>query len=113
MSLTNQTTNEILSFLFSQRIFSWRQNTGGIPLFREGILTGFRPSGKVGQPDIVGILPTGTYLGIEIKTGKDRLSEGQLSFHSQARKVGAKILVVKDFPDFLDQWKKLCYTTQV
>jgi len=108
MSLTNQTTNEILSFLFSHRIFSWRQNSGGVPMIKDGFLTGFRPSGKVGQPDIVGILPTsGTYLGIEIKTGKDRLSEGQLSFHSQARKAGATILVVSDFEDFLDQWNKL------
>ena len=107
MSLTNQTTNEILNFLFQQRIFSWRQNTGGIPMIKDGFLTGFRPSGKVGQPDIVGILPTGTYLGIEIKSGRDKLSEGQISFHSQARKAGAVILVVKDFPDFLDQWKKL------
>lgn len=108
MSLTNETTNAILNFLFQHRIFSWRQNTGGVPMIKDGILTGFRPSGKVGQPDIVGILqPSGTYLGIEIKSGRDRLSEGQISFHSQARKAGATILVVKDFPDFLSQWEKL------
>ena len=76
-------------------------------MFREGILTGFRPGGKVGQPDIVGILPTGIYLGIEIKSGKDRLSEGQLSFHKQARDAGALILVVHDLNDFLNQWNKL------
>jgi hypothetical protein len=112
MSLTNETTNAILSFLFSNRIFAWRQNSGGIPLFRDGILTGFRPGGKTGQPDIVGILPSdgkylGTYLGIEVKTGKDRLSEGQISFHKQARDSGAVILVVKDFLDFLSQWEKI------
>lgn len=113
MSLTNETTNAILDFLFRNRVFAWRQNSGGIPLFREGILTGFRPGGKAGQPDIVGILPSmgrhlgGTYLGIEIKTGKDRLSEGQVAFHSQARKAGALILVVKSFEDFLTQWNEL------
>ena len=105
MSKTNETTSHILDFLFRERIFSWRQNTSGVPLFRDGILTGFRPGGKVGQPDIVGILhPTGTYLGIEIKSGKDRLSEGQVAFHKQARDAGGVVLVVRDFDDFISQW---------
>ena len=104
-SQTNETTNAILDFLFRNGIFCFRQNSGGIPLFRDGILTGFRPGGKIGQPDIVGILPpNGKYLGIEIKTGKDKCSEVQLAFHSTARKLGAICLVVKDFPDFLNQW---------
>ena len=108
MSQTNETTNAILNFLFRNRVFAFRQNSGGIPLFREGVLTGFRPGGKVGQPDIVGILPNnGKYLGIEIKSGKDRLSEGQVAFHLQARKAGAVILVVKTFEDFLSQWKTM------
>jgi hypothetical protein len=106
-SPTNQTTNDILNFLFQHRIFAWRQNSGGIPMVHDGAIVGFRPSGKTGQPDIVGIF-NGRYLGIEVKTGKDRLSEGQVSFHLQARKSGALILVVKDFPDFLSQWEKLC-----
>ena len=105
MSPTNETTNAILDFLFRNGIFCFRQNSGGIPLFRDGILTGFRPGGKIGQPDIVGILPpNGKYLGIEIKPGRDRLSEGQVAFHSQARKAGATILVVKTFEDFKTQF---------
>ena len=43
-------------------------------------------------------------LGIEVKTGRDRLRAEQEGFHEQARKSGAYILVVKDFEDFLRQW---------
>ena len=101
MSKTNDTTKSILNFLFAAGIFSWRQNVLPIPI----VGGGFRPGGKSGQPDIVGILPNhGKYLGVEIKSGKDKLSDVQIGFHKQARNAGALILVVKDFQDFLIQW---------
>lgn len=108
MSKTNETTQRILSFLFSNQIFGWRQNVAPIPIQRNGQVTGFRSGGKSGQPDIVCILPPkGKYVGIEIKTGKDKLRESQVSFHYSARKMGAIIMVVKDYEDFLEQWTKL------
>lgn len=108
MSKTNETTTTILNFLFRAGIFCWRQNVAPIPIQREGIITGFRSGGKSGQPDIVGVLPPkGKYLGIEIKTGKDKLSDVQIAFHKQARDAGALILVVKDYEDFLQQWGQI------
>lgn len=99
-SPTNQLTEQILKYLFSQNIFCWRQNISGIPLPSGG----FRPSGKTGLPDIIAILPpAGKFLGIEIKTGKDRLRPEQVGFHSSARKMGAEVLTVKTFEDFLQQ----------
>lgn len=74
---------------------------------------GFRPGSKSGIPDIMGILPDkwgfhgGTTLGIEIKTGRDKLRPEQIGFHFTARKLGAVIMVVKDFNDFLSQWNEL------
>jgi hypothetical protein len=107
-SPTNETTNAILSFLFNSGIFAWRQNSGGIPLFRDGILTGFRPGGKTGIPDICGISgPNGRAVYVEVKTGKDRCSDVQLAFHSTARRLGAICLVAKDFNDFLTQWNNI------
>ena len=68
-----------------------------------------RPSGKAGLPDIMGILqPRGRLLGIEVKTGKDRLRPEQIGFHANARAAGALILVVKDYDDFINQWNNLC-----
>lgn len=102
MSKTNETTNAILSFFFSAGIFAYRANVLPVPLPGGG----FRPGGKAGTPDIVGILPpTGKYFGVEVKTGKDKLRPEQIGFHKNARDAGALILVVKDFEDFREQWK--------
>jgi hypothetical protein len=112
-SVTNQTTRDILNFLFKERVFAWRQNTLPIPMVREGVVTGFRPGGLSGQPDIVGILPAignrdgGRYIGIEIKTGKDRLRPEQIGFHANVRLMGGVIMVVHTFEDFLEQFNAL------
>lgn len=111
-SLTNETTQRILTFLFHAGVFAWRENVLPIPLPGG---RGFRPGSKSGKPDIVGILPAlwgssmyqGRFLGVEIKTGRDRLRPEQEGFHTQARKLGAVILVVKDFNDFIKQWEQL------
>ena len=103
MSQTNDTTRSILNFLFLSRVFAWRANVLPIPVLGGG----FRPGGKAGTPDILGILPnTGRFLGVEVKTGRDRLRPEQIGFHKNARDAGALILVVKDFEDFLTQWKQ-------
>lgn len=104
MSQTNDTTRAILNFFFSAGIFSYRQNTTGIPISGGG----FRPAAKTGLPDIIAILPpSGTYLGVEIKTGKDKLSDVQIGTHMNIRKMGGIVLVVKDYQDFLTQWNAL------
>lgn len=100
---TNETTQSILKFLFSARVFAWRSNVLPIPLAGGG----FRPGSKSGVPDIIGVLPTaGRFLGVEIKTGYDKLRPEQIGFHETARKMGALILVVKDYADFLVQWNE-------
>lgn len=112
MSVTNETTKKILEDLYRRDVFAWRQNTGGIPIHGKGGIEGFRPGGKRGIPDILGIQSTvcrecgtkGVFVGVEIKTGKDKLRPEQVGFHETARKLGAKILVVKDFEDFKDKW---------
>lgn len=117
-SKTNATTRDILSFLTSEGCFVWRQNVLPIPIQRAGVFSGYRSGGKSGIPDIIGVIAAdilpgwwggkgGIFLGVEVKTGADRLRDEQLGFHSQARKLGAIILVVKDFEDFKKQWTEL------
>lgn len=101
---TNETTRDILKFLFASSVFAWRHNVLPIPLPGGG----YRPGSKSGIPDIIGILSEGgKFLGVEVKTGKDRLRPEQIGFHLTARKLGALILVVKDYEDFLTQWNGL------
>lgn len=105
MSKTNDTTSTILDFLFRAGIFAWRENVSPIPVSRNGVITGFRSGGISGKPDIIALRsPGGQFVGIEVKTGKDKLREAQIGFHTNARKAGAIILVVKDFKDFKEQW---------
>lgn len=113
MSKTNETTSRILDFFFRAGIFARRANVLPVPISRNGVIIGHRPGGISGFPDIFVLLPStlgnfrGTFLGCEIKTGKDRLRESQKGFHSQARSMGAIIFVVKDFDDFKRQWDAL------
>ena len=110
-SPTNETTRRILNFLFAQGVFAWRHNVLPIPIPGGGL----RPGSKSGVPDIIGVSSAlwgdlcyqGKFIGVEIKTGKDRLRPEQEGFHHTARKLGAIILVVKDFEDFLKQWNNL------
>lgn len=106
MSQTNDTTRDILNFLFLQRVFAWRENVLPVPVARAGSVIGFRPGSKTGKPDIMGILPpNGRSLCCEVKTGKDKLRPEQIGFLENARAMGALVMVVKDFKDFLEQWK--------
>lgn len=109
-SLTNETTQRILTFLFYEGVFAWRNNTVGIPIRRGGSIVGFRPSGKTGVSDILGVFSVmgrGLFLAIEVKTGKDRLSDAQQGFIQTVRNLGGVALVVKDFNDFIKQWEQL------
>lgn len=110
MTKTNETTRDILKFLFASGVFAWRHNVLPIPM--DG--GRFRPGGKTGIPDIIGVLcpdlweqSGGKFIGVEIKTGRDRLRPEQIGFHTTARKLGAVIMVVKDYEDFLQQWTQL------
>ena len=103
MSQTNETTKKILNFLFERQVFAWRNSVGA---FRTE--HGYYQMGKAGSPDIMAILPPlGKFLGIEIKTGKDSLRDEQIGFIKNTERMGAQVLVVKDFEDFEKQWTKI------
>lgn len=101
---TLDTTRKILQFLFNEGVFAWRHNVLPVPL----VGGGFRPGGKSGVPDIIGISPAGgRFISVEVKTGRDRLRPEQDGFIRQARALGALMFIVSDFDDFLMQWKIL------
>lgn len=107
-SPTNELTQRILHFFYDHKIFAWRSNTSGMPVRSGGVITGLRPSGKTGVPDVLAILPPyGRFLGVEIKTGKDRLRPEQIGFHESARSCGAACITVKTWEDFLQQFNSV------
>ena len=54
----NEVKNEIMAYLKIRQIFHWRNNTG-----RRGTVS----YGFPGSADIIGILPTGHFIGVEVK----------------------------------------------
>jgi hypothetical protein len=97
---TNETTRKILEHLFSLGCFAWRNNTTGIPS-----ATGFHTSAKKGVPDILGCLPQGRFLAIEVKTGTDRVRPEQEGFIASVLHCGGIAFVAKDYPDYLNKIK--------
>lgn len=67
----------ILNHLLWRRYFVWRNHTTGIYNKRGG---GFIPTGMTGVADILGILPDGRFLAIEVKRPKGKLTENQTTF---------------------------------
>src|SRR3990167_8178031 len=99
MTRTNATTKAILKFLNSSGFVAWRNNNGAVYDVKRSV---FRknPAMKKGIPDICGYSKaTGRAIFVEVKTGKDKLSEEQERFLSEAGKAGCFCIVAKDFDD--------------
>lgn len=66
--------------------------------------------GGVGSPDVIGVLPDGTFIGIEIKNKGDRLSMEQITFHDFICSRNGRVLIVTpgNIKDKLKELKELC-----
>jgi hypothetical protein len=78
-----------LEYLAVRGIYAWRNNSGALLNAKR------RPVffGKPGSADILGILPGGTFLAVECKAEKGKLSDRQIDFlKTIAENGGAAIL---------------------
>lgn len=69
--------NACMRWLWNHGCFVWRNNTGAIKPPGSNRPIRF---GKVGSPDIIGMTPSGRFIGVECKSGKNGLSEPQEAF---------------------------------
>lgn len=84
-----------LGWLQYQRVMAWKNNTGATSTAGGG----FVRYGLPGSPDIIGVLPGGKFIGIEVKTGAGRLSELQAAFRIAVENAGGVYLVVRSLDD--------------
>jgi hypothetical protein len=102
-SPTNSLTKQIITYLDE---IGWASRINVVAIQRNGKFT--ISNMKLGIPDIIACVG-GRFLGIEIKTGKDKLSDKQIKCHSYIRDRGeGSVFVVSDFNNFLtqfEQWK--------
>lgn len=85
-----------LFFLSLNHIFSWQNNTGAAK-----IGDAFVQFGKRGSSDIIGILPDGRFLGVEVKIGKDKQKPEQVIFQERIERNGGVYILIYDIQDLI------------
>ena len=94
MSAHGDLLADALVELSTRRCFVWRHPTGTA----RSMDPPYHPIsyGLPGSSDIVGMLPGGRFLGVEIKVGRDRQRDTQRAFEARVRQVGGLYVVVRD-----------------
>ena len=90
---------DCLRYLKVRGIYHWRNSTGAVQI-RPGQWYRF---GKVGSSDILGVLPDGKILAVEVKAKRGRLTPEQREFLETVRGLGGFAVCVKS-------WKELDLT---
>jgi hypothetical protein len=100
-SKANDLTRQILLFLYRNNVYAWRQNTGGVFDPSSGR---FRTAPKKGVSDILGILPTGRLIAVEVKVGKDKLRPEQEGFLANIAHNNGVAIVAREFDSFCNDY---------
>ncbi|MDH4179704.1 MAG: VRR-NUC domain-containing protein [Armatimonadota bacterium] len=87
-----ETTRQILNYLERRQVFAWRNNTG-----RRGRVS----YGLKGSADIIGILPGGRFLAIEVKVPGKKPSEEQMVFLQRVAEKGGLAIIAYSVDDVI------------
>jgi hypothetical protein len=77
LALESEIQTSIIRYLYARGITFWRINTTGI---YDVAKKKFRPSPTKGVSDILGVLPNGRFLAIEVKSAKGAVTKEQQAF---------------------------------
>lgn len=84
----------IMEYLLYRKYFVWRSNAG--TAVAQGMFFRLAPKGC---PDIIGILPDGRFLGIEVKKPEGVVSKEQETFISKINELGGVAFVARSIDD--------------
>ena len=84
-----------LHYLQIRGIYHWRNSTGAVRIGPER----FMRFGKVGSSDILGCLPGGRFLAVEVKAPSGRLSPEQAEFLDKIQSLGGLAIVAHSFQE--------------
>jgi len=97
-SPANKLTDEVIKHLKSIGGIGYRISSQGQFDPKQGR---WRPSGqKKGLPDVIGILPNGRFIGIEIKIGWDKMNEYQLLRQKEITDSNGYYFIARDLYSF-------------
>ena len=96
-SSTNELTKSIIELIRQHGGFATRVNAGGI--YDEKLKIFRQSHTAAGTPDVIASC-FGKFIGVEIKYGKDKLSDSQIKVGKQIQSGGGYYVVAKNFKDF-------------
>ncbi len=94
-----QIENMILNWLSWKDIYAWKVKTTGTWNEKRKRFLKPSPLYRTGIADILGILPDGKLLAIEVKSAKGRLQENQKIFLREIRDRGGVAMVARSLED--------------
>jgi hypothetical protein len=94
-----------LRYLKIRGIYHWRNSVGSVQV-RPGQWYRF---GKVGSSDILGVLPGGKILAVEIKAPDGRLSPEQREFLETVRGLGGLAIIARSWTDVDQELREAGY----
>ena len=103
----NNLTRRIVAHVRANGGFATRLNSTGT--YRADLKKFVSSQQVSGMPDVLACI-NGQFLGIEVKAGKDRLSDAQKQTHTALTDAGATIYVARDFDEFT-QWLTVNFLT--
>lgn len=90
--------SSIIEYLERRRIFCWKEHSGGMPMDGGKFMM---PIGMKGKCDILGVLPGGRFLGIEVKRPSGKVSPYQEEFIQNVNLAGGLAFVAHSIDDVI------------
>jgi hypothetical protein len=97
----------ILNYLHSVGVYAWRNNTTGVFDPKSGQFRRLGAYAIKGVSDILGVLPDGKLLAIEVKTKKGRVSKAQEMFIQRINNKDGVAFVARSLEDVKEKFKEL------
>lgn len=90
----------ILEYLHTKKIYCWKEHSGGMMI--DGGQR-YMPIGLKGKSDILGILPSGRFLAIEVKRPSGQCSMSQVEFIQKINNNAGLAFVARSIDDVIAQ----------
>jgi hypothetical protein len=90
--------NTIVAFLRFRGFYVWRQNNHAVYDQKRGCYRR-NPQARLGVSDILGILPDGRFLAIEVKSARGKPSDDQRTFLQSIKDNGGIAFVARTLED--------------
>jgi hypothetical protein len=98
----------ILRYLERRGYFAWNNPSGAVRIARDRWVS----FGKKGSSDIIGVLPDGRFLAVEVKAPRGRLSLEQSAFLEKIRGMGGVAVVAHSYKELDEALREAGYVSE-